>query len=146
MLYDIEQKTKRNSLNPGFWDQFTNRDVFEDFINNRQQRLPAVNVIENDAEFILELASPGMCRDNYTLEVENDVLNISGNVKTRNTTEEMTYKRREFNHTAFDRSFILPEYVDEEKIAASCADGILTIHIPKKDNVTVNKRREIAID
>ncbi|UII24785.1 Hsp20/alpha crystallin family protein [Fulvivirga maritima] len=147
MLYDIENYNKRNDLNPGFWDQFTNRDVFEDFPFERgPKRLPAVNVIENNQEFILELASPGMCKDNYKLEVQNNILNISGDVRSNAEKSKESYTRREFNYASFTRSFMLPDYVKQEEIAASCSDGILTVHIPKREEAEVETKREILID
>ncbi|MBL3655443.1 Hsp20/alpha crystallin family protein [Fulvivirga sediminis] len=147
MLYDIQNYNKRNEMNPGFWDQFTNRDVFEDFPFERgPSRLPAVNVIENKQEFIIELASPGMCKDNYKLEVQNNILNISGDVRSGVDSTKENYTRREFKHSSFTKSFMLPDFVEQEAIAASCSDGILTVHMPKRQEAEIESKREIFID
>lgn len=144
MLYDLEKRRKRESFNQGFWDEFTNRDVFEDFpLSGRRTSLPAVNVIENDKEYILELASPGMCKENYTIQLENDVLTISGRLE--NADKNLKYTRWEFYPSSFQRSFLLPDTVNSDEIAASCSDGILTIHIPKMKETAVQKRRTINV-
>lgn len=145
MLYDLEKRKKREDLNEGFWDDFTNRDLFEDFpIRTRKQSSPAINIIENDNEFIMELISPGMCKKDYMLEVENDILSISGR-RTPETDVERNYTRREYQVREFTRSFLLPEYVNSDEISARCEDGILTIHIPKKEEARIRQKRNIKI-
>ena len=145
MLYDIDKYTTRNSLSEGFWDSFTGRNVFEDFAlsNRRRSGVPAVNVIENDDKYIIEMASPGMCKDDYNLSVEKDMLTISGESKSQY--EDEHYSKREFNYSSFSRSFLLPEDVLTEKIAARCADGILTIDLPRNSEANQPKKREIKI-
>lgn len=145
MLYDIEKYKKRENFNEGFWDEFMSQDVLEDF-PRRGRRLPgpAINVMENENEFILELASPGFCKEDYVLQVEDNTLTITG--KGNESEEEVArnYNRREFSTSSFERSFLLPDYVKSDEIAASCADGILTIHIPKHET-RVQQKRSIDI-
>ncbi|UII32064.1 Hsp20/alpha crystallin family protein [Fulvivirga ulvae] len=145
MLYDLDKRKKREDLNEGFWDDFTNRDLFEDFpVRARRQSRPAINIIENSKEFIMEMISPGMCKKDYKLEVENDILSISGERKPQSTAEGK-YTRREYQAAAFTRSFLLPEYVNSDEISARCEDGILTIHIPKKEEARIQQKRNISI-
>ena len=145
MLYDLDKRKKREDLNEGFWDDFTNRDLFEDFpIRRKRQSSPSINIIENNEEFIMELISPGMCKKDYKLEVENDILSISGERKPAGNVEG-NYTRREYQVTDFTRSFLLPEYVNSDEISARCEDGILTIHIPKKEEARVQQKRNISI-
>lgn len=145
MLYDLDKRKKREDLNEGFWDDFTNRDLFEDFpIRRKRQSSPSINIIENNKEFIMELISPGMCKKDYKLEVENDILSISGERKAAGNVEG-SYTRREYQVRDFTRSFLLPEYVNSDEISARCEDGILTIHIPKKEEARVQQKRNINI-
>lgn len=147
MLYGLDERRKREDFNEGFWDGFTNRDVLEDYPSRgRRSNIPAVNVVENDKEYVLELASPGMCKEDYSLEVENDILTISGEAKVRNTeSNERSFIRNEFICSPFSRAFILPDHVESDKISAKCAEGILTIHIPKQAEAQGSNRREIKI-
>lgn len=146
MLYGLDERRKRQDLNEGFWDDFTGRDVLEDYpTRGRRTNIPAVNVVENDKEYVLELASPGMCKEDYHLEVENDILTISGESLKRGENEDKGYIRNEFMCSSFSRAFILPEHIESDNISASCSEGILTIHIPKKEEVQGNQRRRIDI-
>jgi HSP20 family protein len=94
--------------------------------------LPAVNVKENNKEFILEIAAPGFQKDQIKVEVEHGYLMISGENKVeRKRDEGETTTRQEFNYSKFSRSFRLPGNVDTDKIAASFKDGLLTMSLPK---------------
>ncbi|ELR70073.1 putative heat-shock related protein [Fulvivirga imtechensis AK7] len=146
MLYGLDQRRKRQDFNEGFWDGFTNRDVLEDYPIRERSDIPAVNVVENKQEYILELAAPGMCKEDYKLEVEDNILTISGESEKRNTeNQERSFIRNEFTCSYFSRSFILPEHINSDEISASCSEGILTIHIPKKEEAMKDNRRQIDI-
>lgn len=113
---------------------------------NKSTALP-VNVRENDNEYIVELAAPGMKKENFQIELNNNVLSVKG--ETKNEYEENdnnNYTRKEFSYQSFQRSFNLnEEVVDESQIKATYTDGILNILIPKKKEVETKKVRTIQI-
>lgn len=92
---------------------------------------PAVNVLEKEDAFELFVAAPGLAKDQFSIEVENDVLLIRAEAPDTDPQEGIDYKRREFNYTGFRRSFKLHPKLDAGRISAKYEAGILTIVIPK---------------
>ena len=110
--------------------------------------LPSVNVRETNDAFHIEVAAPGMKRDDFKVELDNNFLTISAEVenKNENTDERDGYTRREFSYQSFQRSFALPENkVEGEKIAAKYVDGILNITVPKKEEAKPKPAKQIKI-
>lgn len=110
--------------------------------------LPAVNVRETNDGYNIEVAAPGMNKDNFKIELENNVLTISAelqeNREEKNTSGD--YTRREFSYQSFQRSFTLPENkVKGEKIGARYQDGILHVTVPKREEAKVKPARKITI-
>ena len=97
--------------------------------------LPAVNIVENEQGFELELSAAGFSKEEITLQIEKDTLVILGEKKTEETTVEKKFHRKEFTYNNFKRKFTLTEQVDKEKIEASFENGIVKIHLPKKQEV-----------
>lgn len=108
--------------------------------------LPAVNVQEQEKEFVLSLAVPGMNKNDFTIDVDQDVLSISAVSKENPSTTDNHFTRREFNFHSFKRSFSLPESVDTTKIKAKYIDGILTVHLPKRKEALPQPTKRIAIE
>jgi len=106
---------------------------------------PSVNIIENDEQFQIEVAAPGLDKADFNINIEKDQLIISA---TREQKEETgdgeEYKRREFNYASFKRSFYLPETVNADKIAAKHENGILTITLPKEAVVDTKQTIKIS--
>lgn len=114
-----------------------------DVPNYENFRIPPVNISENLSTFDLELAVPGFIKENFSIEVENDLLKVSGESSHRastDKTEETTFTRREFDYRSFTRTFNLPETVDVEQIDASYEAGVLKIKLPKKEEHKKLKR------
>jgi HSP20 family protein len=110
--------------------------------------LPAVNINETNDAFHIEVASPGMKREDFHVELDNNVLTIASHRETKNeeTDQKGMYSRREFNYQSFQRSFALPENkVEGEKIEARYTDGILHITIPKKEEAKVKPAKQITV-
>src|SRR5688572_1503483 len=110
--------------------------------------MPAVNVRESNDEFIIEVAAPGMKRNDFKVELDNDMLTISSvREETREENgRESDYMRREFNYQAFQRSFSLPEAkVEGGKISAKYADGVLYVTIPKREEAKLKPVRQISV-
>lgn len=125
--------------------EFLGRDIGQVFGTNELKRtIPGVNIVEREKEFELRLLAPGYAKQDLKLNMEDDLLTISAEKKDQALQENERYTRREFTHSAFSRSFKLPETVDFAAIAASYADGVLSIRIPKAE-VSKTKAREISI-
>ena len=114
----------------------------------RNSSLPAVNVRENEGDFEIEVAAPGMQKDNFKINIEDDVLSISASSKSESSDEnqEQGYHRREFSYSSFERRFQLPPNVRDEEISASYEDGILKLKLPKlSEEEAQPKKRQIEI-
>lgn len=95
--------------------------------------VPAVNIKNNEKEFEIELAAPGLKKEDFNIEVEENVLKLSVNKSSENTEEKNNYTRKEFSYFNFQRNFALPKNViDTENVQANYSDGILKIALPKQ--------------
>jgi len=125
-------------------------DIFSTVDSNAAHRtssstLPAVNIADNDESFTIEFAAPGLKKEDFKVNLDNNVLTVSSEREESKEEKEKNYTRREFNYTAFQRSFTLPDSADGDKISAEYKDGILKIEIPKKEEAKVKPVREISI-
>jgi len=107
--------------------------------------LPAVNVQETEDEFKLEVASPGMSKKDFNISVDNGVLTVSAQKEIENKSNENGYSRKEFSYQSFQRSFNLPESVEDGKINAKYTDGILHLNIPKKPEAKPKPAKMIEV-
>ncbi len=98
--------------------------------------VPAVNIKEENDKFVLEMAAPGMKKDDFQINLDNYQLTISSEKKEEKKEQEDNYTRREFLYSSFSRSFTLPKSIDIEKIKADYKNGILSIVLPKKEEET----------
>ena len=115
-------------------------------VNNIGVSIPAVNIQETEDYFLVEVAAPGKTKEDFNIELDNDVLTISSESKKENTEEEKgKFTRREFSYSTFKRAFSLPETVDNAKINASYENGVLLINLPKKEEAKVQAKRMIEI-
>ena len=120
--------------------------------NNRAARVqtttPAINVKENQSGYEIELAAPGMTKDDFHVNVDKDgVLNIKMEHKDENEQENnaMRYLRREFSYANFEQRLQLPDDVDRDKIMARVEDGVLRIGLPRKtEKEEITKNIEVA--
>jgi HSP20 family protein len=136
---------KRNSsLLPGFSDVFDS--IFNDtFFNDRMvTRVPAVNISETENNYHVELAAPGLKKEDFKLNLERNVLNIAVEQTASQEDNQKNYSKREYSYNAFVRSFTLPESADDSQITASYTDGILRIDIAKREEAK-SVRRQIEI-
>ena len=131
---------------PSFFPEF-----FHDFVNDARlphrvsKNVPAVNISENEKQFVVELAVPGMKKSDFKISVDEGVLNISVEMKEEKSEDTRKYSRKEFNYSSFSRSFTLPENAVTENIHAEYTDGLLNVVIPKAEEVKKNSAREITV-
>lgn len=107
---------------------------------------PAVNVKETDKEFVLEVAAPGIPKEEIDVHVENNMLTISGEHKEEQNEENENYTRREFRQISFQRSFMLPENVNADDIKAKCNNGVINIRLPKVNHEKSKSKKQVKID
>jgi HSP20 family protein len=122
---------------PSLFNDYFLNDWFSRSTLNDTGSLPAVNVKETNDAYELEVAAPGLKRDDFKVEMNNDRLIISAEkkVEDKEGKEDGDYVRREYSYQSFMRSFSLPEsMVDGDKISAKYSDGVLHIHVPKTEN------------
>ena len=117
------------------------------FARNNESRgmAPSVNIREHEENFLLDLAAPGLKKEDFKINLDNNVLTISSEMKEENEEKNEKFTRREFYFNSFSRSFTLPKTIDLDKIKADYKDGILSIALPKREEAKVAINREIAI-
>jgi HSP20 family protein len=136
---------------PSLLNDFFTDDWFDSSLANWRSSgttLPAVNVRETNDEFRIEVAAPGMRRDDFKVELDNNVLTISSQREDNREEKQKdgSYTRREFSYQSFQRSFTLPESkVEGEKIAARYVDGILQVTVPKREEAKVKPAKQISV-
>ncbi len=135
---------RNNMLFPSLMNELFKPDWFGG-TENFNTDLPAVNIKEGEKDFELELSVPGRKKEDFNVEVDKDILTVSYEVKHDEKTEEVNYTRREFSHSAFKRSFTLPETIDVDKIDAKYEDGILRVVLPKKEEALPKPKRMIEL-
>src|ERR1700710_2910396 len=120
---------RNNALLPGFNDVF--ESIFNDtFFNDRMvTRVPAVNISETENNYHVELAAPGLNKEDFKLNLERNNLTISVEQTAENEDNQKNYSKREYSYSSFVRSFTLPESADDNQIEATYTDGILRIDI-----------------
>lgn len=114
--------------------------IFNDFFGNEwlakaNSNSPAINIRETENRYEVELAAPGLTRDDFKIRIEDDnqlVVTMDKSAENSEQNEEGRYLRREFYYSHFQQSMILPENIDKERIEAKVENGVLTIDIPKK--------------
>ena len=140
--------TRFSNSFPSLIDRFLDNDLM-DWTNSNfsttNTTLPRVNIRENNDEFLIDVAAPGMKRSDFKVNYDNGKLTISSEVQ-ENVNEGERYTRREFSYQSFQRTFdVSQELVDGDKISAKYADGILSIALPKREEIKPKPAKEIAI-
>jgi len=133
-----------NALLPGFNDVFDSI-LTDTFFNDRMiARVPAVNVSETENNYHVELAAPGLKKEDFKLNLERNNLTIAVEKSSDQQDNQKNYSRREYSYGSFVRSFTLPDSADHSNIEAMYLDGILKIDIAKRDDAKA-VRRQIEI-
>jgi HSP20 family protein len=114
--------------------------LFNDFFNDNwieprfSGTTPAINVTEDEKEYLVEVAAPGMTKNDFHVQLTNDgdiVISMEKKMENKDKQEGKTYLRREFSYSKFEQRLSLPDNVECDKISASMSDGVLSISIPK---------------
>jgi HSP20 family protein len=130
---------------PSLIDEFFNRNWLDSTLGTGRT-VPAANISENDEEILIELAAPGMRRDDFKIEVDNAQLTISCERDESSEHQRGRSTRREFSYQSFERTFALPSAeVKRDKIQAKYVDGILRVSVPKTEEAKKKAARQIQV-
>jgi HSP20 family protein len=140
MLPTISKRSFRPFYMPNLFD-----DDFFPVLTNRTSSMPAVNIREDEKNYFLDLAIPGIDKKDLKIDINEDVLTISSETKNENEESRDGYKRKEFSYSSFCRNFFIPENVEREQIEANYKDGILSVALPKQKEEKNKITREIKI-
>ncbi len=114
-------------------------EVFDDFFNTNlmpraNATAPAINVIENDKQYVVELAAPGLKKEDFVVNVNEDgnlTIKMEQKSEVKSEDEKAHYLRREFSYSKYEQTLLLPDDVNREAISAKVNDGVLTVDLPK---------------
>lgn len=144
---------KTNSRDHGLSNWYRPLDRFfrNDFLNfwdGNMETIPSINISEEKGNFKIEVAAPGLKKEDFNIDIDRNMLTISCEKETESETggEKDNYSRREYNYTSFSRSLSLPENVDSSKITAKYNDGILSLLVPKKDDGRQKLSQKIKVE
>lgn len=145
MTPDTKKTNNEKGNLPTFFSSYWNNDFLKNFFDGG---VPATNVKENEKEFIIDVSTPGMDKENIKIEVDKNVLKISADrqMEKEEKDENERVLRHEFGYSSFSRSFTIPEGIDTENITASQKNGILQIMLPKEQKAKEDKVKQIAIE
>lgn len=137
---------RKRSYGPHYADHFFGKDLFTGlFSDGADYSVPAVNIKETDKAYEIEMAIPGLGKDDINLKLENNILTISSSQNEEKEEKNGNYTKREFSYKAFSRSFSVPEEVNSDKIKASHKNGVLQVELPKMEKSEGQKSKSIKI-
>ena len=141
-LVNFNNKTRNTA--PYFNNVFDS--LFSDAITKSKlvSKSPNVNIHENETSYVIELAAPGLKKEDFQINLKKDTLSVWAEVKKDETQVSKDFTRKEFDYSSFARSFNLPDTADSDKITAEYKDGILSITISKKDDAKL-QHKEIVV-
>lgn len=129
----------------GILDNFLTTSFPNIWNENFTTTSPSINIIEDKDQFIVEVASPGLQKENFEVKIDDDHLVIAATEENHSDDSSPKYSRREFNYTSFKRSFYLPDTIDSNKVEAQYKEGILAVTLAKKPEAVDSGPKEIAI-
>ncbi len=137
---------RQENLIPSVWDNFIENSLFTHSVNGHADKTtPAVNLSEDNDNYHIELAAPGLSKDKFNVELVKNKLTISADQTEEKKEEGKNYTRIEYGFSSFTRTFTLPQTADLNKINATYTDGILHLTVAKKEEAKENTNRLIEI-
>ena len=136
-------------MNRNLWMPEEFNDFFDtDFMPRVNATAPAINVKESEKDYTVELAAPGLTKDDFTVNVDNDGnlhIKIENKSNKKEEDKKSHYLRREFSYSKYEQTLLLPDDVEKEKIAASVNNGVLTVDLPKIEKKEEKTARQIEV-
>ncbi len=136
-------------MNRNLWMPEEFNDFFDtDFMPRVNATAPVINVKESEKDYTVELAAPGLTKDDFTVNVDNDGnlhIKIENKSNKKEEDKKSHYLRREFSYSKYEQTLLLPDDVEKEKIAATVNNGVLTVDLPKIEKKEEKTARQIEI-
>lgn len=143
----IKFSRRRPWLSEELEDLFGTENLFKDETWSRAiLRQPAMNIREDEEKYELELAVPGLAKDDFSVTVDNGYLNVAVEKETSEENTQDNYTRKEFSYERFNRSVMLPENAREDDIKANYENGLLHISIAKRTAAEVSEIKKVEVD
>lgn len=132
---------------PSVFDDFFKpwNEWFDGGLWGRTMNIPAVNITEQNDQYLVSLAAPGLKKDDFKIDVDGNMLTISSEKEESKEEKDKKFTRKEYNYSSFSRSFTLPEEVEKEKIEAKYEDGVLKVSLPRKVEAKKESAKQIAV-
>lgn len=136
-------------FNRNLWMPEVFSDFFDtDFMKHANGTAPAINVKEGDEEYTVEVAVPGLKKEDFNVHIDNNG-NLCIHMESKNEKEDENkkshYLRREFSYSKFEQTLVLPDDVDKDKIEAKANNGVLTINLPKVEKTNEKAVKQIEV-
>ena len=145
----MEEKIMLPIMSRNQWLPTVFNDLFNtDFLPKASATAPAINVAESDKEYTVELAAPGLKKEDFKVNINDDgnlVIKMEQKSEQKEEDKSRHYLRREFSYSKYEQTLILPDDVEKEKIAAKVEHGVLTINLPKIEAAQKKPARQIDI-
>lgn len=136
-------------MNRNLWMPEEFNDFFDtDFMPRVSATAPAINVKESEKDYTVELAAPGLTKDDFNVNIDNDGnlhIKIENKSNKKDEDKKSHYLRREFSYSKYEQTLLLPDDVEKDKIAASVNHGVLTVELPKLVKAEEKTARRIEI-
>ncbi|UTA66734.1 Hsp20/alpha crystallin family protein [Emticicia sp. 21SJ11W-3] len=124
-------------------DLFKDDSFFSGLLH--KDNVPAINIKQTENAYEMDIVAPGIKKEGFKLEVDNGLLTVTGLAESSTENDTGKYYRKEYSFESFSRQFILPEGLDTDKIAASYADGVLKVTLPRQAEEKTDKKKTVAI-
>jgi HSP20 family protein len=128
-----------------FGNSLMNMGLFDDNFWNGKTTEPAMNIVETDKDFEIELVAPGFSKKDFKVSIDNGYLNISAEKSSEKEEKEKNYTCQEFSYNSFERSLLLPDTIKDEDVKAKYNDGILSFKLMKKEETKKRKPKMIEV-
>ena len=136
-------------MNRNLWMPEEFNDFFDtDFMPRVSATAPTINVKESEKDYTVELAAPGLTKDDFNVNIDNDGnlhIKIENKSNKKDEDKKSHYLRREFSYSKYEQTLLLPDDVEKDKIAASVNHGVLTVELPKLVKAEEKTARQIEI-
>lgn len=136
----------QNWLPNALFNDLFNDDFYGGVLGRRQAASPAVNIVDTENGFRVEVGAPGIAKEDFKVDIDKDnLLTISAEKKTEKDDKNERYLRREFGYSQFKQTLLLPDEIDKDSISASYENGVLAVSVPKKAKAEEEKSRVIDV-
>ena len=124
-------------------------DFFDtDFMGRANATAPAINVKESDGEYTVELAAPGLKKEDFNVNIDRDGnlhIHMESKAEHKDEDKKSHYLRREFSYSKYEQTLLLPDDVDKDRIEAKVNDGVLTVNLPKVEKLPEKTMKQIEV-